>query len=343
MKENRNIQIRYHSLFWVIYVVLWGARDLIYHPDLIGNIVVNFIFTLSVAPFIYFNILYLVPRFLLKQKWGLYALYFGIVFVIMYGVRFYTYQFVFLDMLGVADKAAEFSSGNGLVIVFSENVVVTMISMALYLVREYHIKERYAHELEQKNMESELIMLKSQLQPHFLFNNLNTIYFLMETNPALAKEMMIQFSDVLSHQLYNASKDKVSLKEELESLESFLKIQQVRHIDFLDLKYSFPENTGGLQIAPMILLTFIENAFKHGQTEEGYKIHIMADLEGQDLHLRVVNSVGKKQEVRKGGLGLENVKRRLSLLYPNRHHLQIERTEEAYTVDLNITLEPNSN
>lgn len=341
MKENSNRQIRYHIIFWVIYIGLWSARDLVYHPDMLGNIVLNTIFSLSVAPFVYFNIYFLVPRFLLKKKLGLYALYFGIGFFIIFWVRYYTYQFMFLEVLGAVEPAERFSSWEGYIILFSENMVLVMITMALFLIQEYYVKERYAHELEQKNMESELNMLKEQLQPHFLFNNLNTIYFLMETDTTLAKEVMIRFSDLLTHQLYNAKKDKVSLKDELESLENYLEIQRVRHEDFMNLNYTFPSNTANLQIAPMILLTFIENAFKHGQREEGYKIDIAVELEGENLQLQVVNSNGETPKGVKGGVGLENVQRRLSLIYPNRHKLEMKKTEETYTVDLTMTLENN--
>ena len=341
MKDNRNSAIRYHIIFWALYILLWSARDLVYHPNLLGNLFLNVLFNLAVAPFVYLNLLYLVPRFLFKQKLGLYALFFGLGFIAMLFTRYYMYQFALGDLIGARAAAERFSTSEGLIILASENAILLMITMALYLIQEYYVKERYAHELEQKNMESELSMLKAQLQPHFLFNNLNTIYFLMETNPVLAKEVMIRFSDVLSHQLYNAQKDKVPLKEELESLENFLKIQQVRHEDFLALSYGFPQQTGELQIAPMILLTFIENAFKHGQREEGYTIDISVQLDGTELYLRVINSNGETQERKNGGIGLENVQRRLSLLYPNKHSLQIEKTEGTYTVDLTLTLEHN--
>lgn len=339
MNKSGSYKVRYHIIFWVIYIVLWSARDLVYHSDMLGNIWLNFIFTLSVAPFVYINILFLVPRFLLRKKWGLYVFYFGIVFILMLVTRYYTYQYIFKDVLGVMETAERFGSGEGWVILASENVILIMITIALFLIQEFFIKERYAHQLEQKNIESELNLLKSQLQPHFLFNNLNTIYFLMETNPTLAKEVMLQFSDVLSHQLYNAKQDYVSLKEELESLKNFLKIQQIRHEDFLDLKYSFPENVGDLQIAPMILLTFVENAFKHGQKEQGYFVHVCLKIAEEALHLQVVNSMGEKVKNAIGGVGLDNVRRRLSLIYPDKHTLAIKIGKESYSVDLTIKLD----
>lgn len=339
MKIGGSHKAQYHVIFWLIYILLWSTRDLIYHPDILSNLWLNSVFTLAIAPFVYINILFLVPRFLLKRKWGLYAIYFGVVFILMLVVRYHTYQFVFKEILGAMKTAERFSTGEGWVILGSENMILVMITIALFLIQEFFIKERYAHQLEQKNIESELNLLKAQLQPHFLFNNLNTIYFLMETNPTLAKEVMLQFSDLLSHQLYNANKDYVSLNEEMESLENFLKIQQIRHEDFLDLQYSFPENAGELRIAPMILVTFIENAFKHGEREQGYFVHVFLKIKGGILYLRVMNSIGEKHKNAVGGLGLDNVRRRLSLIYPERHTLEIKNGYESYCVDLTINLD----
>lgn len=338
MKQRRNREIRYHVIFWVTYILLWSARDLIYHPDFLSNLYVNTAFNLSIAPFVYVNNYFLIPKYLLKERWSVYGAAFTIGFVLALIFRFYVYQFIFIDILGAMEVAEKFNSSNGLVIIGSENVVLIMMTMALYMIREWYDKERYARELEKKNARSELDMLKSQLQPHFLFNNLNTIYFLMETNPSLAKEMMLQFSDVLSHQLYNAKKDKVLLKEELASLESYLKIQMLRHQDFLTLEYNFPDCTERLEIAPMILLTFIENAFKHSQREDGYYIKIQIAIDNSVMHLQVANSIGTFVNQEKGGIGLENVQRRLSLIYPDQHKLTIVETEELYSIDLKITL-----
>jgi LytS/YehU family sensor histidine kinase len=244
------------------------------------------------------------------------------------------------DISGALEAAQRFNSGEGYVILASENIVLIMITTALFLIRNWYENEKYTHELEQKNTTSELTLLRAQLQPHFLFNNLNTIYFLMEKNPLLAKEMMIWSADVLSHQLYNARKDKVLLKEELDSLEKFLKIQRVRHEDFLDLKYSFPANAGISKIAPMILFTFVENAFKHGQRESGYSIDITLEVAEPNLYLKVINTIGDKREGNHG-VGLENVKRRLALLYPGKHILRVEESTETYTVNLMISLDGN--
>lgn len=334
-------EIRTHAIFWLIYFMLWGARDMVYHPDFLGNTLMNMIFTLPVAPYIYFNIYYLVPKYLFKKRMGIYFLWLSIGFILVTWIRYHTYQYIFREVFKAPEGAEKFYSWDGYVILGSENIILLLITMALFLVREWYVKEKYTQELERKNMESELKMLKAQLQPHFLFNILNTIYFLMETNTTLAREVMIRFSELLSHQLYNAKKDKVTLKEELVSLENFLKIQQLRQEDFLDLKYTFPDDTKGILIAPMILLTFIENAFKHGQKEEGYFIHILIELNGNIILLHVVNSNYKSEEGKNEGIGLENVKRRLSLIYPERHKLDISKTDETFTVDLTITLKEN--
>ncbi len=341
MKKNQNKETRYHFIFWMIYLALWGARDMVFYPDFLGNIVINLVFTIPTAILAYFNLYFLVPRYLLNKKWGMYSILFIAGMAISTWVRYHITHYVFAEILGAMQAVQQFSSLNGLVILSSEGIILIAITMSLFFVREWYIKERYTRELEQKNIESELNMLKAQLQPHFLFNNLNTIYFLMESNPELAREVMIQFSDVLSHQLYNAKKDKVPLKDELESLKNYLKIQKIRHEDFLNLEYSFPKEIDDLQIAPMILLTFVENAFKHSQKEEGYDINIKVDIHNQDLHLSVANSNGHTPDNENGGVGLKNVKRRLELLYPNRHSLILDEQKDIYTVDLTMTLEAN--
>ena len=332
--------IRNHIIFWLAYVVLWGIRDLIYNSNVIHNIFLNLGFALSAAPFVYFNLYYLIPRYLLKKKWFVYVSFFLLGFGVSFYLRYYMSQLVLKDISGALEAAQRFNSGEGYVILASENIVLIMITMALFLIRNWYENEKYTHELEQKNTNTELTLLKSQLQPHFLFNNLNTIYFMMEKNPLLAKEMMIWSADVLSHQLYNAQKDTVLLKDELDSLEKFLKIQRVRHEDFLKLSYSFTENIGVSKIAPMILFTFIENAFKHGQREGGYSIDITVKLQDSNLHLMVINTMGDKREGNHG-VGLENVKRRLALLYPDKHILQMEESTETYTVNLMISLDKN--
>ena len=340
MKRSTANTIRNHSIFWMTYVILWGIRDLIYNANVLHNIFLNTGFALSAAPFIYVNIYLLIPKYLLKKKWIEYVILFLLGFAVILYLRYHMSQLILKDLSGALEAAQRFSSWEGYVILASENIVLIMLTTALFLIRQWYENEKYTHELEQKNMTSELTLLKAQLQPHFLFNNLNTIYFLMEKNPFLAKEMIIWSADVLSHQLYNARKDEVLLKEELDSLEKFLKIQRVRHEDFLDLKYSFPVTTGGLKIAPMILLTFIENAFKHGQREGGYRIDITAELQELRLHLTVINTVGDNREANHG-VGLENVKKRLTLLYPNKHTLQIEESKETYRVSLIISLDKN--
>ncbi len=328
-------EIKYHLSFWVAYVVVWGARDMIFYPDFLHNVVINLVLSSTAVPLIYFNILFLVPKMLFKRRVIAYIFVLTGCVLVSGGLRFGA-TIVFFNILDIA-LPSNLAGINGGVISVSETLILFVITMSVFLVREWYVKERYTRELEQKNTQSELSMLRHQLQPHFLFNNLNTIYFLMESNPGLAREVMINLSDLLSHQLYDARKDLVPLKNEFDSIESYLKIQQVRHADFLRLEYQLPAVDEELKIAPMILITFIENAFKHGQKEEGYFIEIVAELAGHDLSLRVINTVGQAVEG-PGGIGLENVKRRLSLIYPNKHHLEIANDGKTYEVSLHMNL-----
>ena len=338
-KNYRNILN--HLLIWTIYILFWSVRDLAYHESFFENIYSNLFFNISIVPFIYFNLYVLVPNYLFPRKKAKYILYLSLGLVGIFLTRYFSYSFFFEYVAHNEEAVEKFQSVAGIGILATENILIVFLSMAIFFLQQWYVKERYARELEQKNVESELSMLKAQLQPHFLFNNLNTIYFLMESNPQLAKEVMIQFSDVLSHQLYNAKKDKVPLNEELDYLRNYLKIQQVRHADFLDLEYHIPELGGPYEIAPMILLTFIENAFKHGQSDSGYNIFLSLQVqENGELWLQLSNTLGTQDPLMKGGVGLQNVRRRLELLYPEKHRLTINKTSITYDVELILTLDP---
>jgi two-component system, LytTR family, sensor kinase len=336
MQTEKKTQVHYHLIFWLIYTLTWSARDLIYHPDFGNNVISNTIFNLIMGPFVYFNVSWLIPKFLFPKRWSTYLIWFILVFVVATIVRFYSYR-IYFESIGAMTAVKRFYSVDGVVILSSENIFLFTLTSALFIIREWYLKEKYAHELERKNTESELNLLKGQLQPHYLFNNLNTIYFLMEKNPSLAKDVMIRFSDILSHQLYNASKDFVPLKEEITNVQNYIELQKIRHEDFVTVTIALPEEVPALDIAPMILLTFVENAFKHGQREKGYGVNVSLKVVDATLHFKVTNSIGDTP-ASKGGVGLENVRRRLALIYPNRHSLSAERAGEEYRVDLTITL-----
>ncbi|ANQ52701.1 histidine kinase [Flammeovirga sp. MY04] len=338
--RSKLLHITIHLICWAIYIFLLSYRDLLFNDALINNFWTFSVITSPLVPFVYFNLYVLIPRLLFKKKPLMYTLALSILFTVCINIRYSTAFYFYAKVLCINSIEPFFSGRVGWWTASSETFGLFFISISLFLLHNWYAKERYVKELENKNMAAELNLLKSQLQPHFLFNNLNTIYFLMDSQPEKAKELVVQLSDALSHQLYKANQDKVMLEEELEYLESYIKIEQIRHQDFLELNYNFPEETSKLSIAPMLLMTFIENAFKHSTHSKGYKINIDISLNGNELKLHVINTKGEAKANKKvGGLGLTNVRKRLQLLYPQMHQLEI--TEHESEFEVNLTLELN--
>lgn len=220
-------------------------------------------------------------------------------------------------------------------------IYTTGTGMAAFFLRRNLLFKRENEEKEKLQKEIELKYLKEQVNPHFLFNSLNSIYALSRQSSPETPDLVMQLSELMRYQLESSKKDFVLLKEELEFIENYLLLEEKRlsnrcHIEFL-IKGELKE----LKIAPMLLIPFVENAIKHGaqSTNQQSTIDISVIIENSSLHFCAVNSKPKITPVAKReGLGLENVKRRLNLLYLNAHVLDIANLEDEYKVNLTISL-----
>lgn len=183
-------------------------------------------------------------------------------------------------------------------------------------------------------LETELKFLKAQYHPHFLFNALNTIYFQMDENVADAKKSVEKFSELLRYQLYDQQQT-VTVSQEIHYLENFIELQQIRTSEKLQLSVHFDDKLNGQQIYPLLLLPLVENAFKYVGGD--YWIRIDAVMEGGDFRFSVGNAVpAAPPQVKGGGIGHENLQRRLQLLYPDRYRLRLEKREGQYFAELRL-------
>lgn len=196
-------------------------------------------------------------------------------------------------------------------------------------------------ETEREKMNAELSYLKAQINPHFLFNTLNSIYSLAIMKSDETPTAVVKLSGMMRYVLSEATTDFVSLEKEIVYIKNYIDLQKIRFGESISLDFSINGTTSGKQIAPLILISFIENAFKHGiNAEEDSVIKIEVDITAEELFLNVFN---KKvavhiSEENKSGLGVENTRNRLELLYPKRHKLSIYDTEKDYLVELSIVL-----
>lgn len=197
-------------------------------------------------------------------------------------------------------------------------------------------------ELKNKMLDAETKALKAQINPHFLFNSLNNIYSLSQIKSDKTGDAILQLSEILRFVTYESEKDKVSLDEELKQIKNFIELQFLKDDDHSNVKINIANAPPSLQIAPMLLLPFIENSFKHSNVED--KVHGWIDIsiqfEDNKLIMSLQNSaslLGTKKDGT-GGVGMENVKKRLSLIYPDKHLLSIKQDTEKYSVKLELTL-----
>ncbi|MEM6347199.1 MAG: histidine kinase [Bacteroidota bacterium] len=201
-------------------------------------------------------------------------------------------------------------------------------------------KEKALIQLEKASLETELKFLKSQINPHFLFNTLHNIYGLTIIQSERASEQLLKLSDILRYMLYDSNDEKVPLKREVEYLKNYIELAQLKDSRGMDIEFTIEEGYERLQVSPLLFIPFVENAFKHSQIEDlknGY-IHISMRNRGNSLIFTVNNSKPqipyKKDKI--GGIGLANIQQRLKLLYPDKHQLDFEEKEDSFKVQLEI-------
>jgi two-component system, LytTR family, sensor kinase len=230
------------------------------------------------------------------------------------------------------------------------DVTIANIIVALYVLLYYAIargnsfihsyvqQQTQIERLKNDQLQTELKFLKAQYHPHFLFNALNTIYFQMDENVPAAKQTVEKFSELLRYQLYDQQQF-VTVKQELEHLQNFIHLQKQRTSKNLKLEVCFDEELNYQKIYPLLLLPLVENAFKY--VGGNYELNIKAKKENNNILFCVRNSIPEGSIQKGGGIGLENLQRRLELLYPQKHQFTIHQTGNAFTAELKLQLNEN--
>lgn len=331
-----------HLTFWIFLGVL---MSLVYHLILkewgasIGVALVNLG---GLAVLVYGHLLFLFPRFYVKRKFGLYALGLGIILVLTSLFRLFTS--LSLVPLLVSDPAIanQFNpSFFGSILLGS--IFLVVITFPLQLIKNWFKQHELEQQLKTHQLEAELRFLKAQVNPHFLFNALNNIYALSFIQSEKTPDMILKLSDMMSYMLYDCKSDEVLLTTELTYLDNYIDLQQLKKDGALSVSFEYSGKMEGVQIPPMLFIPFFENAFKHGNLENTISGWLKSRLEIKDdfLYFSISNTLPKiRQSYPKGGVGLENIKERLHLIYGNRHQLSILHEKEIFVVDLVLELKP---
>ena len=291
---------------------------------------------LSLVGIFYLNYFILIPRFLFKRKYLLYGLLSGLSMFVSFAM-----PRVILLLLDIG-PFRQFEQSPVLqkifpLVITNTILMFTVIFLASIVLR---LNNRWK-QTEEEKLSAQLAYLKTQINPHFLFNTLNSIYGVTIGKSPEGAEMVSQLSEMMRYTLRESQQELVSLAKELQYIENYIELQKNRLDDNIQFEFAITGQPASLQIAPLLLIPFIENAFKHGvNAEQESKIVIRIDIKGRELHLIVTNNKVEvqSQHLEHSGIGVQNTKNRLKLIYPDQYLLSIVDTAEIYTVSLHLNL-----
>lgn len=335
-----------HSLFILLGLILAfkgdiGVANLNRSPQMQHAIVMVDIWTfLFVMAAIYFIMFFLIPRYLFRSKVFLFALIFFVIISLIYFVV------LLLDIyyLLPADPGKnspighiEFSLMHYIQISAVSTVLLGSV-VGLTIFKKWINDVQIMNELQETNLRTELEQLKSQVNPHFLFNTLNNVIVLTKTDPEKASQVLLGLSDLLRYQLYDSAREKILLSKDIDFMQNLLALEKIRKNDF-----SYEIHTSGninmVNLPPFLFIPFVENAIKHGASTVGHSYLLLNfTVSGQQLHFSAENSKPPVKKNSIGGIGLKNIYRRLELLYPGSHTLEVKEDNEKYIVNLILPL-----
>jgi sensor histidine kinase YesM len=358
--NERPVRLRRHLTFWACW---WLFQSIIYSfasrayqiPYFHRFPVAALESLLYLIPhmFLSYTLMYwAVPRLLLKGKYVLSAL--GVLFLFLVTASLAALVGVFLVgrvrsfVMGDAYKPPihinEVNFFLSLLAGLRGAITIGGLAAAIKLMKYWYAKEQRNLQLQKENMEARLQLLKAQVHPHFLFNTLNNIYSYTQPASPVAGKLVMGLSDMLRYMLYECSQPFVPLQKELQLLNDYITLEEVRYNSTLEVNLELPatEAAQELRIAPLLLLPFLENCFKHGTSQviDQPWISLSVVVEGSLLKMRLMNGKANLPPVRTAsGIGIANVRKRLELLYPQRHELRISDTADTFIVNLQLCLD----
>ena len=340
--HNAPFLIKYklhHLFFWMMLFGFWYFLRYEDYSTEAKAFTITFIKVADLAIMVYLTNYLLIPQLLYKKRY----LLFGICFIAMVFIS----SIIKMNILGHVLNAPQLMelTGNVKARIY-DNVIphffLVISGAAFKLMIDHTRMQQHLVEMAREKAEAELNFLKSQINPHFLFNSLNSVYFLIEKNNVEARDALHKFSGMLRYQLYEMNGDRIPVEKEIHYLQDYVDMQKIRRDENYQVEFNCSPDVKGFEIEPLLLVPFVENAFKHisHQKEQANFIKIQCYLENGAFHFAIANSkepIGKAAE-KHAGIGLNNVKRRLELLYPEKHELKITNGMDTFKVDLVIKI-----
>jgi len=358
--DERRYRIRRHLAFWVfwwlfqgvLYSVIGYSGKPAYSLRLLNSMCESMVYMTAHIFLSYALMYFVIPRYLLKEKYGQTTVWVVVCFL---GAAFISTilsatiipeieQLILHDIVNARSLRLRATAKVHLSLMAGLRGAITIggIAASIKLMKHWYVKEQRNLQLQKENAEAQLQLLKAQIHPHFLFNTLNNIYSHTQNTAPVASQLVMGLSDMLRFMLYECNQPQVSLSKELKMIQDYISLEQIRYDDQLDVHVDLPANTDNLSISPLLMLPLVENCFKHGTSHmlEQPWLSLQVTLEGDRMYLKLMN--GKASEVVKNnhkGIGILNVRKRLSLLYPGKHELSITDEEDVFIVNLWLQLD----
>jgi two-component system LytT family sensor kinase len=337
-------RLAWHLLFWLAYFAFVVIDDGFGHRDNSSfNFSLEVLTDFPVAVIlVYINLYFLMPSFYWKRKYVCYSI--GLILLLCSGGitgRFFSW-WIWLPRERAADPTSTEPTNFWIITRIAKDAADTLPIVAatvfIKVMRNSFRDERKLRAIEQEKFSAEMSLLKAQINPHFFFNTLNSLYSLTLEKSDKSPDVVLKLAELMRYVLYEASASTVLLSDEIMHLNNYIAIEQMRFADRLDLSFLYSGDIEGKIIAPLLLLPFVENAFKHGIENNSRWITIDLKVTGKLLDLKVENSFDSKLLVKNEGIGLKNVRRRLELSYPQKHIITVEEDNLVFKVDLKINL-----
>jgi two-component system LytT family sensor kinase len=348
---------KWHFLFWAVYFAFWTTVSIkAAGTPLFLSLLVTLSWVIGQGALGYYCIYRLFPLYFNTRRYAVFSLILTAALVIS------TFCILGLQILvfALAHKLMPYSIGADLGYILLGNLYSIFLVIAIKSIRDKVRNDRRTQLLEKEKTENELHFLKSQMNPHFLFNALNSIYVLIRKDPDVASHTLLKFADMLRYQLYECNADRIPIEKEIVYLDNYIGLERLRKGSTVCIEYHVGEEVGDFSIAPLLIIPFVENAFKYVSSYSDMQNHVGVDLRRRNdlLELSVENTFEEDagiSQVRSsangaggngvggigvgGGIGLGNVRRRLELIYSGLHQLDIRKEGKKYSVVLKIPVQ----
>lgn len=352
--DDRSSRWKRHVLFWLGVLLYHLVRIGIMMPAMNNMqafsklIQFTLLYAMPINMFlVYATVYYLIPRYFKRKKYWLFTAGLLIVITLFQGYTFminlYNMSSSIRDAIGISKGMFMSTFKPGFIRGFGNPPLILGLFLSLKTLKSWHLEQLKTETLAKENTNAELQLLKAQVHPHFLFNTLNNIYSFTLNQSPLAGALLQKLSGMLHYMIHECKEPLVPLEREIKLIRDYMGLEKVRYGSRLDMQVEINGDYENKMIAPLLMIPFVENCFKHGASimrgQQWIKLRINISEEQLDFKLSNSKPTGIGDAGNKKGIGLVNVQKRLKLLYPEKHYLKTESTNEIYLVHLQVSLQ----